>query len=106
MSALANYQVLLHDPAFYKALWNTVFVWLGSVPPMILLALVFAVLLNSQRVRFRGFFRTVYFLPVVTSLVITGLIFNFLFNPSFGLVNRLLEPLGIAPINCWPTPPG
>ena len=66
---------------------------------MILLALVFAVMLNSQRVRFRGFFRTVYFLPVVTSLVITGLIFSFLFSSSFGLVNRLLEPLGIAPIN-------
>jgi ABC-type sugar transport system permease subunit len=94
-----NYQVLLHDPSFYTALRNTVFVWLGSVPPMIVLALVFAVLLNSQRVRFRGFFRTVYFLPVVTSLVITGLIFKFLFNPNFGLMNRLFEPLGIAPTN-------
>ena len=96
---LANYQVLLHDPAFAKALWNTVIVWVGSVPPMILLALLFAVWLNSQRVRFRVFFRTIYFLPVVTSLVISGLIFKFLFNPSFGLVNRLLEPLGVAPIN-------
>jgi ABC-type sugar transport system permease subunit len=96
---LANYQVLLRDPAFAKALWNTVIVWVGSVPPMILLALLFAVWLNSQRVRFRVFFRTIYFLPVVTSLVISGLIFKFLFNPSFGLVNRLLEPLGVAPIN-------
>jgi ABC-type sugar transport system permease subunit len=101
---LANYQVLLHDPAFYTALRNTIFVWLGSVPLMILLALIFAVLLNSQRVRFRGFFRTVYFLPVVTSLVITGLVFKFLFNPSFGLVNRLLEPLGIAPGNMLADP--
>jgi ABC-type sugar transport system permease subunit len=101
---LANYQVLLHDPAFYTALRNTIFVWLGSVPLMILLALIFAVLLNSQRVRFRGFFRTVYFLPVVTSLVITGLVFKFLFNPSFGLVNRLLEPLGINPGNMLADP--
>jgi ABC-type sugar transport system permease subunit len=96
---LTNYQVLLHDPALYKALWNTVVVWVGSVPPMILLALVFAVLLNSPRVRLRGFFRTVYFLPVVTSLVITGLIFSFLFNPTFGLVNRLLEPFGMGSVN-------
>jgi ABC-type sugar transport system permease subunit len=101
---LNNYQVLLRDPGFYTALRNTVIVWLGSVPPMILLALVFAVLLNTQRVRFRGFFRTVYFLPVVTSLVITGLMFSFLFSYSFGLVNRLLEPLGIDPIN-WLTDP-
>jgi ABC-type sugar transport system permease subunit len=99
-----NYQVLLQDPAFYRALRNTVFVWLGSVPPMIVLALVFAVLLNSQRVRFRGFFRTVYFLPVVTSLVITGLIFKFLFNPNFGLANRLLEPFGIASTNMLADP--
>jgi cellobiose transport system permease protein len=99
-----NYQVLLQDPAFYKALRNTVFVWLGSVPPMIVLALVFAVLLNSQRVRFRGIFRTVYFLPVVTSLVITGLIFKFLFNPNFGLANRLLEPFGMASTNMLADP--
>jgi ABC-type sugar transport system permease subunit len=101
---LTNFQVLLHDPGFYTALRNTVFVWLGSVPPMILLALVFAVLLNSQRVRFRGFFRTVYFLPVVTSLVITGLIFKFLFNPNFGLANRLLEPFGMASTNMLADP--
>ena len=49
--------------------------------------------------RFRGFFRTLYFLPVVTSLLIAGLIFSLLFSTSFGLVNRILEPLGIAPIN-------
>jgi cellobiose transport system permease protein len=96
---LENYRVLVHDPAFYKALRNTVYVWVGSVPPMIFLALVFAALLDSQRVRLRGFFRTVYFLPVVTSLVITGLIFSFLFSSTFGLVNRLLEPLGVGPIN-------
>jgi ABC-type sugar transport system permease subunit len=101
---LENYQVLFQDPAFFTALWNTVIVWLGSVPPMIVLALVFAVLLNSQRVRFRGVFRTIYFLPVVTSLVIAGLIFKFFFNPSFGLVNLLLAPLGIAPIN-WLSDP-
>jgi lactose/L-arabinose transport system permease protein len=62
------------------------------------------VLLNSNRVRFRGFFRTIYFLPVVTSLVITGLIFSFLFSSTFGLVNRLLEPFGIAPIS-WLSDP-
>lgn len=96
---LANYRVLLHDPVFYKALRNTIYVWVGSVPPMIFLALVFAVLLDSRRVRLRGFFRTIYLLPVVTSLVITGLVFSFLFSSTFGLVNRLLDPLGVGPVN-------
>jgi len=101
---LQNYQVLLRDPAFYKSLWNTVYVWIGSVPPMILLALVFAALLNSRRVRFRSAFRTVYFLPVVTSLVITGLIFGQLFSMSFGLFNSALEALGLSPVN-WLSDP-
>jgi ABC-type sugar transport system permease subunit len=96
---LANYRILLNDPSFYKALWNTVYVWIGSVPTMIFLALVFAVILNSRLVRFRGLFRTLYFLPVVTSLLIAGLIFSLLFSSSFGLVNRVLDPLGIGPIN-------
>jgi cellobiose transport system permease protein len=101
---LANYQLLLRDPSFYTALRNTLFIWVGSVPPMILLALVFAVLLNSQRVRLRGVFRTVFFLPVVTSLVITGLIFGFLFSPTFGLINSLFDLLGIPTIN-WLSDP-
>jgi ABC-type sugar transport system permease subunit len=98
-AGLQNYQVLLRDPALYKSLWNTVYVWLGSVPPMILAALVFAVLLNSRRVRLRSVFRTVYFLPVVTSLVITGLVFSQLFSTSYGLVNSVLARFGVAPIN-------
>src|SRR5215211_6216014 len=96
---LSNYRILLHDPDFYKALRNTMYVWVGSVPPMIFFALVFATMLNSERVRLRSFFRTIYFLPVVTSLLIAGLTFSLLFSTTFGLVNRLLEPFGIAPIN-------
>lgn len=102
--SLQNYQVLLRDPAFYKSLLNTVYVWVGSVPPMILLALVFAAILNSRHVRFRSAFRTVYFLPVVTSLVITGLIFGQLFSQSFGLVNSALEAVGIPAVN-WLSDP-
>ncbi len=96
---LQNYQILFQDPALYKALWNTVYVWIGSVPPIILMALTFAVLLNAQRQRLRSLLRTIYFLPVVTSLVITGLIFGHLFSRSYGLVNGLLAHVGVAPIN-------
>jgi ABC-type sugar transport system permease subunit len=96
---LANYRILLNDPSFYKALFNTFYVWVGSVPTMIFLALIFAVFLNSRLVRFRSVFRTLYFLPVVTSLLIAGLIFSLLFSTSFGLANRILELVGIAPIN-------
>jgi ABC-type sugar transport system permease subunit len=96
---LANYRVLLNDPSFYKAIFNTAYVWIGTVPTMIFLALVFAVILNARLVRFRGLFRTLYFLPVVTSLLIAGLIFSLLFSTSFGLVNQLLALIGIEPVN-------
>ncbi|HZU14303.1 MAG TPA: sugar ABC transporter permease [Chloroflexota bacterium] len=98
-TGLSNYGVLLTDPDFLTALGNTVIVWLGSTVPMVFLALAFAAVLNAQRLRLRGFFRTVYFLPVVTSLVVTGLIFSVLFDPSIGLVNDALHAVGIAPIN-------
>lgn len=96
---LQNYQVLLADPALYKALVNTFYIWLGTVPPMILLALILAVLLDVKWLRLRNSFRVSYFLPVVTSLVITGLVFGHLFSSSYGLVNGLLERLGMEPIN-------
>src|SRR5436189_3789718 len=54
----SNYQVLLQDSDFYTSLWNTVWIWLGSVPTMVLLALIFASILNSKTVWFRSLFRT------------------------------------------------
>jgi len=101
---LQNYITLFKEPNFYKALSNTVYIWLGTVPPMILLALVFAVLLNSKFVRWRSLFRTVYFLPVVTSLIITGLIFGMLFSTAYGLVNNFLVHFGFTPIQ-WLSDP-
>jgi cellobiose transport system permease protein len=96
---LANYIDLFNDPKFYKALWNTLYIWVGSVPTMIFLAILFAVLINSKTTFFRSLFRTVYFLPIVTSLVVTGLIFGQLFSQSFGMVNNVLVLFGVKPIN-------
>jgi cellobiose transport system permease protein len=94
-----NFITLFNDPAFYKALWNTIIIWVGTVPTMIIAAVFFAVLINSKATWFKSLFRTIYFLPVVTSLVITGLIFNQIFSQSFGLVNTFLSFLGLAPVN-------
>lgn len=96
---LGNYLALFQDASFYRALWNTAVIWVGTVPPMILAAVVLAVLLNERTTLFRSLYRTVYFLPVVTSLVITGLVFGQLFSQSFGLINALLGWFGVAPIN-------
>lgn len=96
---LANYIDLFQDPKFFKALVNTLYIWVGSVPPMVFLAVVFAVLINSKTTFFRDIFRTVYFLPIVTSLVVTGLIFSQIFSQSFGMVNNFLAMFGVKPVN-------
>jgi lactose/L-arabinose transport system permease protein len=104
-TGIANYVRLFRDPVFWQALLNTVIVWLGTVPPMILLALVLAVTLESRAVKARSLFRTVYYLPVVTSLVITGLVFDMLFSTSYGLANNVLARFGVSPINWLTDPP-
>jgi multiple sugar transport system permease protein len=95
---LANYQALLHDDRFIKALWNTiVFVILGmGIGPT--LGLATALLLN-QKVRFRGFFRTAYFLPVMTSLVVVATIWKVLLQEQ-GIINVIFRFFGL-PGHIW-----
>jgi ABC-type sugar transport system permease subunit len=86
---LANYTALFQDPEFIKSLWNTaLFVVMGmSIGPV--LGLASALLLNRS-VLFRGFFRTAYFLPVMTSLVVVATIWKILFNEQ-GIINEVLR---------------
>jgi ABC-type sugar transport system permease subunit len=95
---LDNYVALFHDDRFLKALFNTVvFVVLGmGIGPI--LGLFSAILLN-QSVRLRAFFRTAYFLPVMTSLVVVATIWKVLLNQS-GLINQLLSVVGV-PAHNW-----
>ncbi len=100
---LNNYiQLLTDDPVFFQALKNTaVFTFVGMmIGPS--LALLVALMLN-QNVRFRAFFRTAYFLPVMTSLVVVATIWRMLYNRS-GLMNQLLAVLGLASIR-WLSDP-
>ncbi len=93
---LANIQRLGADPIFLTALTNTLIFLAIQVPIMILLALVFAVLLNSPRIWGRGFFRTAIFLPAVTSLVAYSILFKSMFATD-GLMNHVAVGLGLIP---------
>src|SRR3546814_916277 len=94
-----NYIALAHTPLFWKALGNTAeFVVLG-VPLSIALSLGAALLVNSRVARWRGFFRTIYFAPVVTTLVAVALIWRYLFHAQYGLIDWGLGRVGIAPID-------
>lgn len=94
-----NYRHLLTDPLFFRALTNTFyFVALGA-PLSISASLFFALLINQRRVSGQGFFRTVFFLPVVTTLVAVAVVWRYLYHPRSGLLNYVLSFLGVEPID-------
>ena len=96
---LANYRHLLQDATFWKAVGNTLqFVLLGG-PLSLLVSLAAALLLNAKLVRMRSVFRTIYFAPVVTTLVSVALVWRYLYHPRYGLLNFLLDQVGLGPID-------
>ncbi len=100
---LANIQRLMQDTVFLRALGNTMIFLMVQVPIMIVLALLFAVALNDNKLWGRSFFRTAIFLPCVTSLVAYAVLFRSMFGAE-GVVNVALTAVGIGPIP-WLTDP-
>ncbi|MCU1392831.1 MAG: hypothetical protein JWM34_1259 [Ilumatobacteraceae bacterium] len=93
---LANYRKLIgDDDNFHQAVKNTLEFTVMTVVPTIFIALAIALLLNSKRLRAKGLFRTLYFVPVVTSLVAVSYVWRWLLEPSFGIVNHALGWIGI-----------
>lgn len=88
----ANYQRLLTDKIFLESLWNTLLFLLVQVPVMLGLSIFFSVLLNEKTLRWKGMFRTLFFLPSVTSLVAYSIVFKYLFSND-GVINNILSAL-------------
>lgn len=86
---LKNYQSLFATPTFRRALLNTTYYTLLSVPIGVLVSLALAVALNTN-LRFRNLYRLVFFLPVLTMPVAIGVVWNWIYNPDFGLFNQVL----------------
>lgn len=97
--AFDNYRHVLSLPLFWQALYNTLFFVVFGVPLSIALSLGCAVLLQSPLARFKPFFRTALFAPVVTTLVAVAIIWRYLLHTRYGLVNAGLGQLGIAPVD-------
>lgn len=84
-----NYKRLLSDPVFMNALKNTLLFLVIQVPVMVVLAMFFSVLLNTKALKLKGLFRTIVFLPSVTSLVAYSIVFKYLFSND-GIINKIL----------------
>ncbi|AFS79435.1 putative carbohydrate uptake ABC transporter permease protein [Gottschalkia acidurici 9a] len=100
---LDNFQYVLTDHDFYLSLKNTFIFVLGVVPLSIVVSLGFAILLNSN-IKLKNFFRSIYFITFITSIVAVSTVWRWMFNQEFGLVNSILIMFGIDKIN-WLTNP-
>jgi multiple sugar transport system permease protein len=97
---LENYQHMVGDRMFWKALGNTLYITVIGVPLSVTCALGIALLLNTKRIAGIGLFRTIFYLPVVVPPVAAALLWIWLLNPQYGLVNQALGALGL-PHPAW-----
>jgi ABC-type sugar transport system permease subunit len=96
---LENYVNLFKDPLFAKAMKNTLIMGLVAHIPILGGGLVLAYILNSKLVQFKNIFKTIYFMPMVTSSVAISIIFQSLFGYNFGLINYFVKLAGEVPVD-------
>ena len=102
---LENYRnIVFHDPLFWKAVRNTVMYVLGVVPAGICISLLLAVAID-QKIKFKNFFKSIFFLPTVTSIIAVSVIWKWLYaGEKYGLFNYFLIKFGFQPVD-WLTDP-
>ena len=94
LSGLANFSTMLNDELFGRALFNTFYFTFVSVPTAVFIAFWLAVLIN-RKMRGVLFFRLIYFAPHLTLMVAAAMIWAWIYQPEFGLINYLLSLIGI-----------
>ncbi len=98
------YQILFQDPRFWKALCNTTIYVVGVVPVGICVSLLLAVAID-RKIKFKNFYKSIFFMPVVTSIVAVSVIWKWLFaGEKYGLINHWLMKMGINPVDWLMSP--
>lgn len=90
-----NYRTMFQDELVGKSLVNTLYWTVGVVPGILVFSMALALILNIPRLKAKGVFRTVYFVPVITNMVAASFVWRWLFEPTFGVVNYFLSRLGL-----------
>lgn len=98
-TGLANYVDLAGDPRFWNSVRNTISIWVVSTVPQLAAALGLAHLLNDHRLRGARITRFGLLIPNVTSVVAVGIVFESIFGLRYGIINAVLDAVGMAPIN-------
>ncbi len=100
-AGLSNFQKLFSDPFFYTSLKNTFAFFVMTLPALVILSLLLAVLLN-QKIMFRNPVRTIAIMPYVLIPAVVGIIWNWLYDNNFGILNYYIKNIGLKPVE-WLT---
>ncbi|SDS08446.1 carbohydrate ABC transporter membrane protein 1, CUT1 family [Paenibacillaceae bacterium GAS479] len=95
---LQNFKDLLQDPIMLNAIGNDYFLVAGKVIGIMLIATFFAIALTRLRIRGAGFFRSIFFIPNVLSVVVVGVLWGFIYNPQIGFLNGFLSLFTKEPV--------
>lgn len=87
---LANFHLMFEDGLLWRSLWNTLIIGLLYIPPMLILAFLFAQVLNAQWLKLKVFYRAAFFLPCVTPMVVIAIVFSLIFSSERGVLNYLI----------------
>lgn len=95
---VGNFTRMMSDKVFRSSLWHTVYFVILTVPPIVVLSFLTALLINS-RISFKGFLRSAFYLPYTLTISVVCLTWQMLYNPYFGLIGRMMKAVGLQPIN-------
>lgn len=96
-NGIKNFEIVLKDPKFHKALSNTALYAFTVVPLGLIISLFIAITIH-ERIKFKKVFESIFFIPYLTSIIAVGLVFRYMFNDDFGIINYILSLFGIAPV--------
>ena len=97
-NGIRNYQIVLSDPKFHKAILNTTLYSFTVVPVGVIIAMIISLII-FEKIKHKDIFETIFFIPYLTSIIAVGIVFRFLLNKDYGFINYILRFINVGPIN-------
>ena len=102
-NGIRNYQIVLSDPKFHKAILNTTLYSFTVVPIGVIIAMIISLVI-FEKIKHKDIFETIFFIPYLTSIIAVGIVFRFLLNKDYGFINYILGFINVGPINFLDAP--
>ena len=97
-NGIRNYQIVLSDLKFHKAILNTTLYSFTVVPVGVIIAMIISLII-FEKIKHKDIFETIFFIPYLTSIIAVGIVFRFLLNKDYGFINYILSFINVGPIN-------